>query len=76
MYARAPGIMLVVVVTAVIYLILLHRVLDRLRMDKKTALILVALMYVGGFLPSLPLGEGWPLTWGGWASPWAYAPTW
>ena len=28
MYARAPGIMLVVIVIAVLYLILLYRVLD------------------------------------------------
>ena len=63
------GIVQVVVVTAVIYLILLHRVLDRLRMDKKTALILVALMYVGGFLPSLPLGGGLALNVGGMGIP-------
>jgi uncharacterized membrane protein len=69
MYARAPGIMLVVIVTAVIYLILLHRVLDRLRMDKKTALILIASMYVGGFLPSLPLGGGLALNIGGMGIP-------
>ncbi|HOA35600.1 MAG: DUF1614 domain-containing protein [Dethiobacteria bacterium] len=69
MYARAPGIMLVVIVTAIIYLILLHRVLDRLRMDKKTALILVALMYAGGFLPSLPLGGGLALNIGGMGIP-------
>ncbi|NLA26323.1 MAG: DUF1614 domain-containing protein [Firmicutes bacterium] len=69
MYARAPGIMLLVIVIAVIYLILLHRVLDRLRMDKKTALLLIALMYVGGFLPSLPLGGGLALNTGGMAIP-------
>ena len=69
MFAGAPGIMLVVIVTAVIYLILLHRVLDRLRMDKKTALLLIALMYVGGFLPSLPLGGGLALNLGGMGIP-------
>lgn len=69
MYAGAPWIKLVVIVTAVIYLILLHRVLDRLRMDKKTALLLIALMYVGGFFPSLPLGGGLALNIGGMGIP-------
>ena len=69
MYARAPGIMLLIIITAVIFLILLHRVLDRLRMDKKTALLLIALMYVGGFLPSLPLGGGLALNLGGMGIP-------
>ena len=69
MYARAPGIMLVVIVIAVIYLILLHRALNRLRMDKKTALILVAMIYVGGFAPSIPLGGGLALNIGGMGIP-------
>ncbi|NMD41920.1 MAG: DUF1614 domain-containing protein [Firmicutes bacterium] len=69
MYARAPGTMLVVIVIALIYLILLHRVLDRLRMDKRTALILIAAIYVGGFIPSLPLGGGLALNIGGMGIP-------
>lgn len=69
MYGRAPGIALVVTVLAVIYLILLHRVLDRLRMDKKAALILIALIYVGGFAPSVPLGGGLALNIGGMGIP-------
>jgi uncharacterized membrane protein len=68
-YARAPGMMLVVVVTAIIFLFLLHRTLDRLHMDKKTALLLVGLMYVGGFLPSIPLGAGLAVNIGGMAIP-------
>lgn len=69
MYARAPGTMLVVIVIALIYLILLHRVLDRLRMDKKTALILIAAIYIGSFIPSLPLGGGLALNIGGMGIP-------
>lgn len=69
MYARAPGVMIVVIVIAVIYLILLHRVLKRLRMDQKTALVVVALIYVGGFLPSVPLGGGLALNIGGMGIP-------
>ncbi len=69
MYARAPGVMLVVFVTAIIFLILLHRVLDRLRMSKQVALLLLGLMYVGGFLPSIPLGGGLAMNLGGMAIP-------
>ena len=69
MYARAPGIMLVVILTAVIFLFLLHRVLDRLRMGKRAALLLVALMFVGGWLPSIPLGGGLAMNIGGMAIP-------
>lgn len=65
MYGRAPGILLVVVVTALIFLFLLHRVLDRMRMGKGTALLLVGLMYVGGFFPSIPLGYGLAVNIGG-----------
>jgi len=69
MYARAPGVMLVVIVIAVIYLILLHRVLKRLQMDQKTALVLVALLYVAGFAPSVPLGGGLAMNLGGMGIP-------
>lgn len=69
MNARAPGMMLVVVVTAIIFLFLLHRALDRLHMDKKSAMLLVGLMYVGGFLPSIPLGAGLAVNIGGMVIP-------
>ncbi|HOL17746.1 MAG TPA: DUF1614 domain-containing protein, partial [Bacillota bacterium] len=69
MYARAPGMMLIVVVTAIIFLYLLHRALNRLHMDKKTALLLVGLMYVGGYLPSIPLGGGLAVNLGGMVIP-------
>jgi len=65
MYARAPGIMLVVTVTAIIFLFLLHRTLDRLHMNKKAALLLVGLIYVGGYLPSIPLSAGLAANLGG-----------
>jgi len=61
--------MLIVVVTAIIFLYLLHRALNRLHMDKKTALLLVGLMYVGGYLPSIPLGGGLAVNLGGMVIP-------
>ena len=69
MYTRAPAIMLVVAVTAVIFLFLLHRALDRMHMGKREALLLIVLMYLGGFLPSLPLGFGLALNIGGMGIP-------
>jgi hypothetical protein len=57
--------MLVVIFTAVLFLFLLHRALDRLNMDKKTALLLVGLIYAGGYLPSFPLGGGLAINFGG-----------
>lgn len=65
MYTRAPGIMLVVTVTAIIYLFLLHRVLDRMRMGKREALLVIAAMIVGGMLPAIPLGGGLAFNIGG-----------
>jgi uncharacterized membrane protein len=69
MFTRAPAILLVVAVTAVIFLFLLHRALSRLRISRKVALLLIALMYVGGFFPSLPLGGGLALNIGGMGIP-------
>lgn len=48
-----------------LYFILLHRVLDRLRLSPKTALILLMLMLGGTFLPEIPLGSGLALNIGG-----------
>lgn len=58
MYPRSPAIMLSTIITAIIFLYLLFRVLDRLRMSKKVALLLIILMYFGGLMPSIPLGGG------------------
>ncbi|HOB87375.1 MAG TPA: DUF1614 domain-containing protein [Bacillota bacterium] len=57
-YARSPGIMLVVIAAALLFLFLLHRTLDRLRMGKFEALLLIAAMLLGGLLPAIPLGGG------------------
>lgn len=65
MYPRAPVVMLSTIITAIIFLYLLFRVLDRLKMSKKVALLLIVLMYFGGLLPSIPLGGGLALNIGG-----------
>lgn len=39
-----------------IYLGLLHRTLDRMRLSDRAALIIIALMLIGTWLPDLPLG--------------------
>lgn len=69
MYARAPAIILVVAVTAIIFLFLLHRALNRLHLGKREALLLIALMYAGGFFPAVPLGGGLAMNIGGMAIP-------
>ncbi len=65
MYTRAPGVMLVVTITAIIFLFLLHRVLDRMRMGKRQALLISAAMIIGGILPAIPLGGGLAFNVGG-----------
>ncbi|MEW5785613.1 MAG: DUF1614 domain-containing protein [Bacillota bacterium] len=69
MYARAPGAMLVVAVTAIIFLFLLHRALNRLHLGKREALLLIAFMLIGGYLPSIPLGGGLAVNIGGMVIP-------
>ena len=69
MHAGAPGLMLVVAVSALIFLFLLHRTLDRLHIGKRGALLLIGLMFVGGYLPSIPLGGGLAMNMGGMGIP-------
>lgn len=49
------GLIALVIVSILIISGIAQRVLDRMRMDDKTALILVLAMLIGGFLPDLPL---------------------
>ncbi|AZK59179.1 hypothetical protein Daudx_0626 [Candidatus Desulforudis audaxviator] len=48
-----------------VFLGLLHRVLDRMRLTKGQALAVLALMLVGGFLPDIALGQGLAFNIGG-----------
>jgi uncharacterized membrane protein len=53
------GMILLIVVTILIYFGLAHRVLDRLRISDKTALLLVGLLIVGSFI-NIPITNGPP----------------
>lgn len=65
MFSRAPGILLVVTVTALIYLFLVHRVLNRMRLSIFSALLILLAMLAGGFLPPIPLWRGLSINVGG-----------
>lgn len=56
MFGRSPAVLIVTAVVVLIYLFIMHRALDRLRMGKFQALILVIGMFVAGRLPDLHLG--------------------
>jgi uncharacterized membrane protein len=51
------GLIALVIVSILILSGIAQRVLDRMRMDDRTALVLVLAMLIGGFLPDLPLGS-------------------
>ncbi len=56
MFGRSPAVLLVTTLVVLIYLFVMHRALDRLRMGKIHALLLVVAMLIGGRLPALFLG--------------------
>lgn len=53
------GMILLIVVTILIYFGLAHRVLDRLRINDRTALLVVVLLIIGSFI-NIPLTQGPP----------------
>lgn len=53
MFGTYSGVILLTAVTALIYLGFLHRVLDRMRLTKGEALVILLLMVAGYFLPPL-----------------------
>jgi len=59
------GMMSLIIVTALIYLGFLHRVLDRMRLSKVQALVILVAMLTAGFLPNLPLFAGLSINIGG-----------
>lgn len=59
------GMLSLAAVTALIYLGFLHRVLDRMRLTKKQALVILLAMLAAGFLPNIPLVGGLSVNIGG-----------
>jgi hypothetical protein len=59
------GMIVLVVVAVVIYLGAAQRVLDRLRLTDRAALLFVGAMVVGGFLPDIPLSDNVSINIGG-----------
>lgn len=52
------GRILILLLATAIFLGWTHRVLDRMRLTDTTALLLLAAMFAGTFLPDIPLGAG------------------
>ncbi len=65
MFITSTGIFTLTLVTALIYLGVLHRVLDRMKLTKGAALIILLLMLAGFFIPSFALGRHVSITVGG-----------
>ena len=65
MFTTNIGILSLMVVTALIYLGFLHRVLDRMRLTKLQALIILFAMLAAGFLPNIPIYAGLSMNIGG-----------
>lgn len=65
MYTSNFGVLTLIVVTALVYLGFLHRVLDRMRLTKVEALVILLAMLVAGFLPNIPLILGLSINIGG-----------
>ncbi len=59
------GMVLLLVVAILIYFGLAQRALDRLRLSDRAALLFLASMIVGGFLPDIPLFAGVSINIGG-----------
>ncbi len=59
------GMLALIAVTALIYLGFLHRVLDRMRLTKVQALVILIAMLAAGFLPNIPLFGGLSVNIGG-----------
>ncbi|MBS3939084.1 MAG: DUF1614 domain-containing protein [Peptococcaceae bacterium] len=59
------GLLALVIVTILILSGIAQRVLDRMKMDDRTALVLVLAMLVGGLLPDLPLARTLSINVGG-----------
>lgn len=65
MFTTNVGMISLIIVTALVYLGFLHRVLDRMRLTKVQALVILLAMLVAGFLPNIPLYAGLSVNIGG-----------
>jgi uncharacterized membrane protein len=59
------GYILLIIVAILIYFGLAERLLDRMRLTDRAALIFIAAMVVGSFLPNIPLGKEFSINIGG-----------
>ncbi|PKM82283.1 MAG: hypothetical protein CVU88_03415 [Firmicutes bacterium HGW-Firmicutes-13] len=59
------GMILLVIVGILIYLGFAHRVLDRMRLTDKQALIFIGALLIGGFLPDIPITQNLSINIGG-----------
>ncbi len=59
------GLILLIAVSILIYLGVAQRILDRLRLSDRAALLFIAAMVVGGFLPDIPLTANLSINIGG-----------
>lgn len=59
------GLVLLAIVAILVLFGVAQRVLDRLRLTDKQALLFVALIFVGGLIPDIPLGDRFSINLGG-----------
>lgn len=59
------GMILLVVLAVLLLFGIGQRVLDRMRLNDKQALLFIALIFIGGWIPSVPLGGGVSVNIGG-----------
>lgn len=59
------GVILLIMIAFLIYFGLMHRVLDRMKLDDSTALAFIGAMIVGTFMPNIPLGPRFYINIGG-----------
>lgn len=65
MLLQSVPVLILMALLALVFLGLLHRVLDRMRLTKGQALVILGLMLLGGFLPTIVPGRGLALNVGG-----------
>lgn len=65
MFVTNVGMLSLVIVTALIFLGFLHRVLDRMRLTKIQAVVILLAMLAAGFLPNIPIWGGLSINIGG-----------
>lgn len=73
MYITNISILSLLLVSALVYLGFLHRVLDRMRLTKVQALVILLGMLAAGFLPTIPIYAGLSINIGGAVAPLAVA---